>query len=279
MRIRINGASLFFEVEGTKLVQQGRDLLPRPTVVALHGGPGGTDHAMFRPHLALLGDGAQVVYLDLRGNGRSDRSSPDFWNLETWAHDVRAFCEALEIEAPIVLGASFGGLVAQAYATRYPGHPGKLILCSTNARFDLGRCLAMFQQLGGTPAMDAAREFFTDVTPERLQRYVEICLPLYNRVPIRTPSPASIVHRDVAQHFIRGEWHTFDFTHALAQIRCPTLVLAGAHDPVLPIEGAEELVACIPPGLATLERFEDSGHNLLSEQPERVVASIAAFLR
>jgi pimeloyl-ACP methyl ester carboxylesterase len=62
-------------------------------------------------------------------------------------------------------------------------------------------------------------------------------------------------------------------------IRCPTLVLAGAHDPVLPIEGAEELVACIQPGLASLERFEDCGHNLLSEQPERAIATIASFLR
>jgi pimeloyl-ACP methyl ester carboxylesterase len=278
MRIRINGVSLFFEVEGTKLVQQGTDLLPRPTVVALHGGPG-VDHATNRPYLSLLGNIAQVIHLDQRGNGRSDLSTPDCWNLETWADDVRAFCDALEIEAPIVLGTSFGGLVAQAYATRYPAHPRKLILCSTNPRFDLGRCLTMFQRLGGTSAMETAREFFTDVTPERLQRYIDICLPLYNRLPIRTPSPAPIERREVARHFVRGEWHTFDFTQALARIRCPTLVLAGAYDPVLPIEGSEELVAAIPPGLASLQRFEECGHNLLAEQPERTIATIAAFLR
>ena len=278
MRIRVNGVSLFFDVEGTKLVQQGRDLFSRPTLIAIHGGPG-LDHAMFRPHLSLLGNAAQIIYLDLRGNGRSDRSTPDCWNLETWADDVRAFCDALEIEAPIVLGTSFGGFVAQAYATRYPTHPGKLILCSTNPRFDLARCLAMFQKLGGTAVMETARAFFTDVTPERLQRYIEMCLPLYNRLPITTPSPASIEQRDVAQHFIRGQWHTFDFTQALAQIRCPTLVLAGAHDVVLPIQGSEELVARIQPGLAKLERFEECGHNLLSEQPHRAIATIAAFLR
>ncbi len=278
MRIRVNGVSLFFEVEGTKLIQQGRDLLPRPTVVVLHGGPG-VDHATNRPYLSLLADVAQVIYLDQRGNGRSDLSTPDCWNLETWADDVRAFCDALELEAPVVLGTSFGGFVAQAYATLYPAHPGKLILCSTNPRFDLGRCLAMFQRLGGALAMETARAFFTDVTPERLQRYIETCLPLYSRLPIGTPSTAPIERREVAQHFIRGEWHTFDFTHALARIRCPTLVLAGAYDPVLPLEGAEELVAAIQPGLATLERFEECGHNLLAEQPERAIATIAAFLR
>jgi hypothetical protein len=85
--------------------------------------------------------------------------------------------------------------------------------------------------------METARAFFSDVTAERLQRYIESCLPLYNRSPIRTPSSAPIERREVARHWVRGEWHTFDFTHALALIRCPTLVLAGAHQPVLPIEG------------------------------------------
>jgi len=277
MRIRVNGVSLFFEVEGTKLVQQGSALVPRPTVVAIHGGPG-VDHATYRPVLSLLASAAQVIYLDLRGNGRSERSSPDYWNLETWADDVRAFCDALEIEAPIVLGTSFGGFVAQAYATRYPSHPGRLILCSTNARFHLERCLAMFERVGGSVAMETARAFFTMVTPDRLQRYIDICLPFYGRLPVETPCPAPIAQLDVAQHFVRGEWHTFDFTRALARICCPTLVLAGAHDPVLPIEGAEELVACIPPGLATLERFEDCAHNLLFEQPRRAIAAIAAFI-
>ena len=62
MRIRVNGVSLFFEVDGTKLVQQGRQLVPRPTVVALHGGPG-VDHATIRPHLSGLANVAQVIYL------------------------------------------------------------------------------------------------------------------------------------------------------------------------------------------------------------------------
>jgi pimeloyl-ACP methyl ester carboxylesterase len=42
--------------------------------------------------------------------------------------DVRAFCDALEIAQPIVYGASFGGMVALAYATRHPDHPAKLIV-------------------------------------------------------------------------------------------------------------------------------------------------------
>jgi proline iminopeptidase len=277
MRIHVNGVSLFFDTEGSSLEQRGGELREKPTVLAIHGGPG-IDHAMYRPTLSPLARVAQVIYLDLRGNGRSDRSTPDRWNLATWAEDVRAFCEALEIQKPVVLGTSFGGFVAQAYATRFPEHAGKLILCSTNPRFNLTRALAMFERLGGTEAATIARRFFQDPTPDIFQRYIQVCFPLYHRLTIQNPSPASLIHFDVARHFIGGEWHTFDFTRELERIRCPTLVLAGAHDPVLPFEGSEDLVSHLRPELVRFERFPDCGHELLSERPERALAIIEEFL-
>jgi proline iminopeptidase len=278
MRIHINGVSLFFDTEGPGLEQRGTALHERPTVLAIHGGPG-IDHSMYRPMLSPLAKSAQVVYLDLRGNGRSDRSSPEHWNLETWATDVRAFCDALGIQKPVVLGASFGGFVAQAYATRFPEHPGKLVLLSTNPRFHLDRALAMFERLGGAEAQAVARQFFSDPTPRAFERYVQVCYPLYSRSPAALTCPEPILHVDVAQHFISGEWHTFDFSDALERIQCPTLVLAGAHDPVLPFEGSQELVSRLRPELVRFERFPDCGHNLLTERPEQVVALLEEFLR
>ena len=44
-----------------------------PTIVLLHGGPGGYDHSYFKPDFAPLTAVAQVVYLDLRDHGRSAR--------------------------------------------------------------------------------------------------------------------------------------------------------------------------------------------------------------
>ncbi|NMO17348.1 alpha/beta hydrolase [Pyxidicoccus fallax] len=278
MRIHVNGVSLFFDTEGPSLEQHGPELRERPTVVAIHGGPG-LDHSMYRPALSALARTAQVVYLDLRGNGRSERSTPDRWNLTTWAEDVRAFCDALGIHKPVVLGASFGGFVAQAYATRFPEHPGRLVLLSTNARFELTRSLPMFERLGGAEAAAIARRFFTDPTPDAFQQYVRVCYPLYSRQPAKHPSPAPIIHGDVALHFIGGEWHTFDFRKELGRIRCPTLVLAGEHDPVLPFVGSQELVSQLPPEQVRFERFPDCGHELLAERPDRVVALMEDFLR
>src|SRR5947208_17090656 len=99
MHVLVNGVRLFFDVEGAKLVPDGLVMRERPTLLLLHGGPG-FDHSLFKPAFSTLTDVAQVVYLDQRGQGRSQRkgSSADRWNLATWADDVPAFCKAAGIE-------------------------------------------------------------------------------------------------------------------------------------------------------------------------------------
>jgi proline iminopeptidase len=71
MNIKVNGPQLWFDVEGPVLVPEGPGMHERPTVVVVHGGPGTYDHSYFKPDFARLAAAAQVVYLDLRGHGRS----------------------------------------------------------------------------------------------------------------------------------------------------------------------------------------------------------------
>ena len=62
---------------------------------------------------------AQVVYLDLRDHGRSARHDPTEWSFEVCADDLRAFCDGIGVERPVVLGHSMGGFVAMLYGARY----------------------------------------------------------------------------------------------------------------------------------------------------------------
>jgi pimeloyl-ACP methyl ester carboxylesterase len=135
MHVLVNGVRLFFDVEGGKLAPDGPTMREKPTLILLHGGPG-FDHTIFKPAYSALADIAQVVYLDHRGNGRSDAGPKEAWTLAQWGDDVRGFCDALGIEKPVVLGVSFGGVVAMSYATRHPDHPSKLILITTEAKGD-----------------------------------------------------------------------------------------------------------------------------------------------
>jgi pimeloyl-ACP methyl ester carboxylesterase len=122
MRISLGDASLWFDVSGPSVIPQGDTTLERPTLVAVHGGPG-LDHIIMAARLAPLTDHLQVVYYDQRGHGRSDHSTAESWNLRTWADDLRRLCDALGLAKPVVLGTSFGGFVALTYAGLFPDHP------------------------------------------------------------------------------------------------------------------------------------------------------------
>jgi proline iminopeptidase len=143
MRVQIDDGRLFFDVDGAKLRPNGPWLEEVPTVVLLPPGPG-ADHSSFKdilgPRLAQV---AQVVYVDPRGDGRSDRSSPSRWNLEAWSRDLHTLLDALEIERPILLGSSTGALVALHYAAHHPERPERLVLISAVARYVHARSIAV----------------------------------------------------------------------------------------------------------------------------------------
>jgi pimeloyl-ACP methyl ester carboxylesterase len=278
MRVQVGDVRLFFDVEGAKLRPDGPVMREVPTLLLLHGGPG-FDHSIFKPDLSGLADIAQIVYLDHRGNGRSDRDRPEHWNLAQWGDDIRAFCDALEIQRPIVLGESFGGMVAMSYATRHPDHPGKLILASTAAKMRPDRSLEVFERLGGAEARDIARRFFDDPSPAVMAEYVQKCLPLYNQRPSnREWITRSVQHMELTSFFFKGEIRTIDLLPQLGRIKCPTLITVGEKDPITPLQNSEDIAAAVPAGLARLERFPNAGHGVQRDNPEDFDRVVRKFI-
>lgn len=247
----------------------------RPTVILLHGGPG-FDHSNFKPEYAQLAEVAQLVYLDHRGNGRSDWGDASTWNLETWADDVRGFCDALDIEAPIVLGWSFGGFVAMAYAARYPEHPAKLILQSTAARLDMERLVRSFGQFGGPAAAESARAFWTTHDNDSMMRYLEHCIPLYHSGPLTDQMTRCVLNPELLTGF-EGEME-MDLRVGLEGVHVPTLVLVGGKDPITPVAAAEEIVASLPGPDIMLELFDDAAHFIQLSEPERFLSVVRDFI-
>src|ERR687885_405621 len=84
-------------------------------LIVLHGGPG-FDHSMFRPYLDPLADEFRLLYVDERGQGRSDRVDPKTLTLSVWARDVDLLAEALELARFALLGHSFGAIIATTHA-------------------------------------------------------------------------------------------------------------------------------------------------------------------
>lgn len=279
MRVQVGDVALFFDVDGEKLRVDGAGLREAPTLILLHGGPG-FDHSGFKPAFATLADVAQVIYLDHRGHGRSDASTPDKWNLERWGDDVRAFCDALGIVRPVVYGLSFGGMVAQSYAIRHPGHAAKIILDSTAPRMRLDLSYDMFERLGGRNARDSAVRFWTNPEdPAALEEYLRVCMPLYTRKPSDPDAlKRTMLRPEPLSHFFGsgGEGHRFDFRARLPQMATPTLVLSGLQDPITPSPLSEEIAAAV--ANCQLEQIPDCGHGVYRDAPRKAFELIRQFI-
>ncbi len=280
MLIRITPeVRLFVDIEGPAWVPDGPRLREKPSLVLLHGGPG-YDHSSFKPIFSRLADVAQIVYVDHRGHGRSDPRPAAEWTLDTFADDVVRLCDALGITRPIVLGQSFGGFVAQRYLARHPTHPAKVILSSTSHHLGLERKLAMFEKLGGEPARAAAQAFWTAPSAATWGPYNTHCRELYN-----TTRPANddarlrtLMNEEILFTSAGGEQQTMQLLPGLAAVQCPVLVMAGAHDPVTPLEDALDIVQAIPAPWARLATFANAGHGAWRDEPDLAMSTLREFI-
>ncbi len=273
------GVRLFVDIEGPALVPDGARMREKPTLILLHGGPG-YDHSSFKPIFSQLADVAQIVYVDHRGHGRSDRRPPAEWTLDTFADDVVRLCDALGIVKPIVLGQSFGGFVAQRYLARHSAHPGQVILSSTSHHFGLPRKLDWFEKLGGPEARAVAEAFWEAPCEATWARYQQVCSPLYNTRPPTDPLARSrtVFNNEILFTSAGGEQRHMQLLPGLAAVQCPVMVLAGDTDPVTPLQDAEEIAAAIPPRWRRFEVIRGAGHGTWRDQPEAAMRVLRDFV-
>jgi pimeloyl-ACP methyl ester carboxylesterase len=282
--VTVNDTRLFFDVAGPGLRPRDGVLAEVPTLLLLHGGPG-SDHSAVKAPLLPLADDYQLVWIDHRGNGRSAQSDPARWTLEQWADDVKDFCDAVGIVKPIVLGQSFGGTVTQAYGARHPDHAAKLIISSIGPRWDFELSMTRFRERGGAEAERVARNFWGRMDHDDVVEYRKVCLPLYAAKPGGDDVRAMALNKeDVMRHFLApgGFFQTMDLRASLASITCPTLVLAGREDPVIPWELSEELSASLTssatPASERFVRMDGCGHGVWRDKPEPALAVIRDFI-
>jgi proline iminopeptidase len=276
MRFQVSETSLYVDVEGAQLRERSGGWTEAPVVLALHGGPG-FDQGYLRPGLQPLSAHAQVVYVDLRGQGRSGRPPLDTCTLEQMADDVAELCDLLGLAAPVVFGHSAGGFVALTLAARHPELVGGLALCSTAptlAPMDDGLPTPRLDQRAGADAVElATRLFGGDFGEETLEAFGRKVAPYY-AAPGHQDLPGRLLALStfeplLAEHFFTELAPSYDVRPSLADIEVPTEVVVGAWDWVCPPIGSRVIAESIPG--AELTMVEDAGHFVFSESP-------AAFL-
>ncbi|MER7249899.1 alpha/beta hydrolase [Kribbella sp. NPDC000426] len=284
MRVAVDHVSLYFDVDGCGLIAEGDAMLSRPTLLLLHGGPG-ADHSLFKPEFSVLADVAQVIYLDQRGSGRSDHSTAENWTWTRWADDVAAFCEALDVRAPVLVGSSSGGRVAIECAARHPDLVAGLVLESTlGVPTSLDESLEVFERRGGQAARDAAARYLGgDTSPSASKAWADHGLPLYAGTSdgdIASRKARALINDEVQAHFRAGGCGPAELTAALATaVTCPTLVLAGEDDPVSPAAAARRLPAVLSNTTTQVEVLAGVGHGVFRQAPQKAFDALRTFLR
>lgn len=282
MRARIRDTEIYFDIDGAGLVPDGPKMVERPTAFLLHGGPGG-DHTGFKSGLAPLTDRMQLVYFDHRGQGRSARGPRETYTMENNVEDMEALRQHLGLDKIVVIGVSYGGMVALTYASRYPQHVSHLIavVTASSHRF-LDRAKQLVAERG-TPEQVAVCDALWEgdfSSEEELRHYFDVMGPLYSLThdPVKAKERRGrgIVSADAINEGFGGFLRTYDVTDDLKKITCPTLVIAGRHDWICPPEFSELIAREIP--RADLRIFENSGHSVSADESQAFLDTIRGFL-
>jgi proline iminopeptidase len=279
---------IYFDIEGAGLVPDGPRMCERPVAMLVHGGPGG-DHSGFKPAMSSLAEQMQLVYFDHRGQGRSGhadpRADPARFTLDENVADMEALRSYLGVGPMVSIGTSYGGMVAMAHAARHPDAVSRLVLIVTAAHGGfIPRAQAILRQRG-TPAQRRVGETLWAGgfrTPAELQRYYAAMGPLY---ALRYDAAAAEAGRARAIHTPEplnrafgpdGFLRQFDLRPELSRITAPTLILAGRHDWICPVEFSEELHRLIPG--SQLLVFEESSHSVRVDEPEAMLRAVRDFV-
>jgi proline iminopeptidase len=264
-----DGVSLFVEELG--------DGFP---LVVLHGGPG-FDHSMFRPWLDPLADEFRVLYLDERGQGRSDRVDPATLSLEVFARDVDLLAEALGLDGFAVLGHSFGAIVTTAHAIELGTAAAYVISGGGESSAGLAEDVAIALEAMGDSGADIAASWErekTVTTDDEMLALWRAQMPMhFAGEPPAGFGDSTVFSPDVLRHFANKGYGDFDFVPYLHHVARPTLVIVGEHDQVTTPRAARVLHQGIAD--SELEIVAGTGHMSFVEARDAYLNAVRAFLR
>ncbi len=258
-------------------VEEVGDGLP---LVVLHGGPG-MDHTAFRPYLDPLGEDFRVLYVDERGQGRSERVDPRTLSLEVFARDVDLLAEALGLDRFALLGHSFGAIIATCHATEI-GTAAAYVISGGGDASDLlmADVEASLEAMGDAGLTIAAswEDEKTVETEDELRELTRVQMPFhFHGEPPPGYGDETIGTPDVLRHFANVGYGDFDFRPRLGGVDKPVLVVVGEHDRTTTPRAARALHEGIPNSELVL--VPDAGHMSFVEQPDVYLEAVRRFLR
>ena len=271
-------------------------------LMVVHGGPGAS-HDYFLPYLLPLARHNRLIFIDERGSGKSEKlDDVSQYTVENMVEDCEAVRQALGLGKISLLGHSYGGVVAQAYALKYQKNLSRLILGSTFASTrELNDALAKMK--AAMPSDDREKldslekaGLFGKGLPYERGRYPDEYAKLawgigyfpylYQRHPNPNADPltdntstAWDLYREMwgshGEFIVDGNLKSVEYVDRLATIKVPTLIIAGDHDesdPVMSKEMHDKIAG------SKLVILPQSGHMTFVDQPNIFIKTVSDFV-
>jgi len=259
MRVKVNGTPLYATVRGRG-----------PAVTLVHGFP--LSHRIYDTQIRSLSRTYRVIAPDLRGFCKTPLGDTEV-TMDTYADDIAAILDALEVEKTVLAGLSMGGYIAFAFWRRYPERVSGLILLNTRAKPDTPearenrfKTIEAVRQEGLAPLIDGMIPKL--LSPVTLRGKAHIVRKL------RSIMEAASVDGVVAA--LRAMAERPDSRPTLETISVPTLIIAGQDDALIPVDEAEDMALRIPD--ARLRVVDQAGHLVTMERPRTTSRLIGEFL-
>ncbi|HJU65767.1 MAG TPA: alpha/beta hydrolase, partial [Gemmatimonadaceae bacterium] len=236
-----------------------------PAVILLHGWS--DSWFSYSPVLSELAKVAHVYSVSMRGHGESDGPTTGY-TMPQMAADVVAFMDAVGLERAVVVGHSLGSLVAQHVAASVPARVTKLVLVGGVYDSRDETMKEMQKQVYG----------FRDEVPVDYIREFQLAT-LHNPVPDDFLATVIEESRKHPLHAWRGVADALNSDEApakLGRITAPTLLIWGDQDAFFKRDQQDALIAAIRG--AKLLVYENTGHAVHWERPERFAKDVVAFL-
>jgi proline iminopeptidase len=271
-------------------------------LMIVHGGPGAS-HDYLLPYLLPLARHNRLVFIDERGSGRSEKlEDASGYTVENMVEDVEAVRESLKLGKMSLLGHSYGGVLAQAYALKYQKNLTHLVLSSTF--YSTAEMNQVFQK--ELAAMDPQTRrkieamekdgLYDKGKPWEKGRYTNDYMIaawgdgyfpyLYQRRPDPNYDPIANgvtswdLYREMwgshGEFVIDGNLKSVEYGDKLKTITVPTLITAGDHDECDPVQSKEMQQKIAGSKLVILPQ---SGHMTFVDQPGLYLKAVADFLK
>src|SRR5574338_33918 len=284
----------YYEINGAKLwvVSFGKG----EPLFFIAGGPGNA-HTYLRAFDSLSTTNT-LIYFDAFGRGKSDTAKDvKEYSLQRDIEDLEALRKEMGFSKISILGHSYGGLVAQGYAIKYPEKVSHLILANTFHSYlmwqencdnsnheiktnypEVWEELMKVRELGIVSSDEIHQDIYSRVPYGFLYAYnpenfIKKSKPYPNL--LNTKLYYQMIGRD-GDFLITGDIGTFDFRKQLKNLKMPILIYAGRYDRVaVPWMEVEYKKYCPQ---AEFVMFEKSGHNPQVEEPTATIKLIRDFL-